>query len=149
MLDINALPNDMQALKRLVIEQHSASEAKDIELREQQALIEHLRFQLAKLRRARFGQSSEQLEGAGQLPMSFEELKAAVLTPIGSVALAQDRAGRAPSSSAAASQCPRATSTVALRSVTLSRSRPSARRTSRRAAACRKDRARPGYPREF
>jgi transposase len=77
-LDINALPNDMQALKRLVIEQHSASRAKDIELREQQALIEHLRFQLAKLRRARFGQSSEQLEGAGQLPMSFEELKAAV-----------------------------------------------------------------------
>ena len=68
----------MQALKRLVIEHHSASHAKDIELREKQALIEHLRFQIAKLRRARFGQSSEQLEGAGQLPMSFEELKAAL-----------------------------------------------------------------------
>ncbi|MGH7106600.1 MAG: IS66 family transposase [Acetobacteraceae bacterium] len=78
MLDINALPNDVESLKRLVIERHAATEAKDIELREQRRLIEHLRFQLAKLRRARFGRSSEQLEGAGQLPMSFEELKAAV-----------------------------------------------------------------------
>jgi len=77
-LDINTLPNDVEALKCLVIEHHGAAQAKDIELREQQALIEHLRFQLAKLRRARFGQSSEQLEGAGQLAMSFEELKAAV-----------------------------------------------------------------------
>jgi transposase len=77
-LDINALPNDVQALKRLLIEHHSASHAKDVELREKQALIEHLRFQIAKLRRARFGQSSEQLEDAGQLPMSFEELKAAL-----------------------------------------------------------------------
>ena len=78
MLDINALPNDVEGLKRLVIEHHAASQAKDIELREHRVLIEHLRFQLAKLRRARFGRSSEQLEGAGQLPMSFEELKAAV-----------------------------------------------------------------------
>jgi transposase len=77
-LDINTLPNDVEGLKRLVIEHHSAATAKDIELREQRRLIEHLRFQLAKLRRARFGQSSEQLEGAGQLPMTFEELRAAV-----------------------------------------------------------------------
>jgi transposase len=77
-LDINALPNDVEGLKRLVIEHHTAGQAKDIELREQRMQIEHLKLQLAKLRRARFGQSSEQLEGAGQLPMSFEELKAAV-----------------------------------------------------------------------
>jgi transposase len=77
-LDINTLPNDVEGLKRLVIKHHSAAKAKDIELREQRRLIEHLRFQLAKLRRARFGQSSEQLEGAGQLPMTFEELRAAV-----------------------------------------------------------------------
>jgi hypothetical protein len=78
-LDINTLPNDVEALKRLVIEQDGAGQMKDIELREQRALIEHLRFQLAKLRRARVGQSSDQLEGAGQFPRSFEELKAAVL----------------------------------------------------------------------
>ena len=78
MLDINTLPNNVEGLKRLVIEHHAAAKAKDIELREQRMVIEHLRFQLAKLRRARFGQSSEQLEGAGQLPMTFEELRAAV-----------------------------------------------------------------------
>ena len=78
MLDVNALPNDIEGLKRLLIEHHTAGLAKDIELREQRAVIEHLRFQLAKLRRARFGQSSERLEGAGQLPMTFEELRAAV-----------------------------------------------------------------------
>jgi transposase len=77
-LDINTLPNNVEGLKRLVIEHHAAAKAKDIELREQRMVIEHLRFQLAKLRRARFGQSSEQLEGGGQLPMTFEELKAAV-----------------------------------------------------------------------
>jgi transposase len=78
-LEINALPNDIEGLKRLVIEHHAAAQAKDIELREQRAVIEHLRFQLAKLRRARFGQSSERLEGDGQLPMTFEELRAAVV----------------------------------------------------------------------
>lgn len=78
MLDINGLPNDVEGLKRLVIEHHAAAAAKDIKLHEQRMLIEHLRLQLARLRRARFGQSSEQLEGAGQLAMSFEELKAAL-----------------------------------------------------------------------
>ncbi|MGB6450868.1 MAG: IS66 family transposase [Steroidobacteraceae bacterium] len=78
MLDVNTLPNDVEDLKRLVIEHHAASAAKDIQLNEQRMLIEHLRFQIAKLRRARFGQSSEALEGVGQLAMSFEELKAAI-----------------------------------------------------------------------
>jgi transposase len=77
-LDVNTLPDDVEGLKRLVIEHHAAGQAKDIELREQRMQIEHLKFQLAKLRRARFGQSSEQLEGAGQLPLTLEELKAAV-----------------------------------------------------------------------
>lgn len=77
MLDINALPDDVADLKRLVVEHHAASQAKDIELREQRQQIEHLKFQLAKLRRARFGQSSEQME-SGQFPLSLEELKAAV-----------------------------------------------------------------------
>jgi transposase len=77
-LDINALPDDVESLKRLLIEHHSASQAKDIRLREQRQQIEHLRFLLAKLQRARFGQSSEQLEGAGQLPLLFQELRAAL-----------------------------------------------------------------------
>ena len=75
MLDIHALPNDVEGLKRLVIEREAAMQA---QLREKQQQIEHLKFQLAQLRRARFGQSSEALESIGQLPLSFEELQAAV-----------------------------------------------------------------------
>lgn len=76
MLDINALPDDVESLRGLLIEHHAASEAKDIRLREQRQEIEHLKFLLAKLNRARFGQSSEQLEEAGQLPLIFQQLKA-------------------------------------------------------------------------
>jgi transposase len=61
-LDINALPNTTESLKRLVIEQHRQ--------------IEHLKFQLAKLRRFRFGQSSEKLEGLEQMVLHLEELEA-------------------------------------------------------------------------
>jgi transposase len=76
-LDINALPDDVAGLKRLVVEHHAASQAKDVQLREQRQQIEHLKFQLAKLSRARFGRSSEQMD-SGQLPLTLEELKAAV-----------------------------------------------------------------------
>ncbi len=78
MLDINALPDDVAGLKRLVLEHHAAAQAKDIQLRERDQQIEHLKFQLAKLRRARFGQSSEQMV-SGQLPLTLEELKAAIV----------------------------------------------------------------------
>ena len=62
MLDANTLPNDVATLKRLLIE-------RDRE-------VEHLKLQLARLRRWKFGQSSEQISGAGQLPFSLEELAA-------------------------------------------------------------------------
>jgi hypothetical protein len=77
-LDIKALPDDVESLKRLLIEHHTASHTKDIQLREQRQEIEHLRFLLAKLQRVRFGQSSEQIEGAGQLPLTFQEINAAL-----------------------------------------------------------------------
>src|SRR6185312_9034248 len=57
----NTLPDDVATLKRLVLE-------RDRE-------VEHLKLQLAKLRRWKFGQSSEQLKEAGQLPLTLEELK--------------------------------------------------------------------------
>jgi transposase len=78
MLDINALPDDVERLKCLVVEHHAASLAKDVQLREKSRQIEHLKFLIAKLRRARFGATSEILEGVGQLPLSFEELAAAL-----------------------------------------------------------------------
>jgi hypothetical protein len=62
-LDINALPDDVANLKRLVLEHHAACQAKDVQLRELDQQIEHLKFQLAKLRRARFGQSSARCTG--------------------------------------------------------------------------------------
>jgi len=77
-LDINALPDDVHRLKRLLLEHHAASLAKDLRLEEKNREIEHLKWQLAKLRRARFGQSSEGFDGIGQLPLTFEKLTAAV-----------------------------------------------------------------------
>ena len=77
-LDAHALPNDVESLKRLLLEREETVQARDVELREKQRQIEHLKLQLAKLRRARFGQSSEALKGAGQLPLTLEELKATV-----------------------------------------------------------------------
>jgi hypothetical protein len=67
-LDANTLPNDVPTLKRLVVE-------RDRE-------VEHLKLQLAKLHRWKFGQSSEALKEAGQLPLTLEELKAAVFQAV-------------------------------------------------------------------
>lgn len=67
-LDANALPNDVPTLRRLVLE-------RDRE-------VEHLKLQLAKLRRWTFGQSSEALKEAGQLFLRLEELKAAVIQSV-------------------------------------------------------------------
>lgn len=64
MLDINSLPDDAPTLKRLVIE-------RDRE-------VEHLKLQLAKLRRWKFGQSSEQLDGAGQMRLRLLELQSVI-----------------------------------------------------------------------
>jgi transposase len=63
-LDINSLPDDAPTLKRMVIE-------RDRE-------VEHLKLQLAKLRRWKFGQSSEQLEGAGQMALRLLELQSVI-----------------------------------------------------------------------
>jgi transposase len=77
-LDVNALPDDVERLKRLLIERDAAADAKDVQLREKQRTIEHLKFQIAKLRRWKFGQASEQLDGVEQLGLMFEELTAAL-----------------------------------------------------------------------
>ena len=78
MLDINSLPDTNEGLKRLVVERNAAVLSRDLTIREKDRQIEHLKLQVAKLRRFRFGQSSEMLEGAGQIALSLEEIKAAV-----------------------------------------------------------------------
>jgi transposase len=63
------LPNDIETLRRLVIEQRTALAARDLE-------IETLRMQLARLRRMQFGRSSEKLDRAiAQLELQLEDLE--------------------------------------------------------------------------
>jgi transposase len=65
------LPNDIEVLKRLVLEQQAALESHLLE-------IERLKLILARLRRARFGRSSEALDQQiEQLELTLEELEAA------------------------------------------------------------------------
>jgi transposase len=63
------LPDDLESLKRLVLEQEALLATRDLE-------IERLKIQLAKLRRMQFGRSSEQLESEiAQLELTLEELE--------------------------------------------------------------------------
>ena len=97
MLDANALPNDVESLKRLLIEREAALSSRDMKLREKDRQIEHLKLQLAKLRRWRFGQQSEQLESAGQMPLSLQELQAAVQEALGASPAVNEWHGKAAS----------------------------------------------------
>lgn len=63
------LPNDVEALRRLVIERRAALAVRDLE-------IEKLKAQLARLRRMQFGRSSEKLDRAiAQLELQLEDLE--------------------------------------------------------------------------
>ena len=65
------LPDDVEALKRLVLEQHAKLAANTIE-------IEQLKLLIAKLRRLQFGRSSEKLSREiEQLELRLEELQTA------------------------------------------------------------------------
>jgi transposase len=75
-LDINSLPTDVTQLQRLLIAEHEIVATQSVDLLSQRRLIEHLKFQLAKLRRFRFRQSSEQMEGIEQMVLSLEALVA-------------------------------------------------------------------------
>jgi transposase len=64
------LPNDIDSLKRLILEQRAALLSRQLE-------IDKLKLQLARLRRMHFGRSSEQLDQhIAQLELSLEELEA-------------------------------------------------------------------------
>src|SRR5690606_32806419 len=79
------LPNDIESLRRLVIEQSAALEAAQITLLSSQLEIEKLKIELAQLKRLRFGRSSEKLdERITQLELMLEELEAseAQLAPL-------------------------------------------------------------------
>ena len=70
MLNAASLPNDIDSLKQLVLQQQALLASRDV-------LIERLRLELARLKRARFGRSSEQLDAQiAQLEFTLEELEA-------------------------------------------------------------------------
>ena len=72
-----ALPNDVESLEALLRTAHGALEAMSAQLRSRDVLIEHLKLQLARLKRMQFGRSSEQLDAQiAQLEFSLEELEA-------------------------------------------------------------------------
>lgn len=70
MLNARDLPNDIETLKRLIIDQQTRLAERDHE-------IEHLKLLIAKLRRLQFGRSSEKLDAKiSQLELLVEELEA-------------------------------------------------------------------------
>ena len=72
------LPDDIESLKRLVIEQQAQLLSREVE-------IEKLKIELARLKRLRYGRSSEKLdERIAQLELVLEELEAseAQLAPL-------------------------------------------------------------------
>ena len=83
MLDANDLPDDIERLKRLLLERDARHE---LTVREKDRHIEHLKLQIARLRRWKFGQSSEALESSGQIALSLEEIAAALADTLNAAA---------------------------------------------------------------
>ena len=68
--EAHALPDDIAALKAMVLASRAELAARDSELRNRDLLIEKLKHQLAGLRRQRFGTASETLD---QLELGLED----------------------------------------------------------------------------
>lgn len=74
----DALPDDPVALRAIIAAQAHSLAQKDSQLQARDTLIEKLKAQLAVLRRARFGASSEKVDRAiEQLELALEEIEAA------------------------------------------------------------------------
>lgn len=74
---LDSLPSDPVALRAIIVAQADALAERDAELKSRDTLIETLKAQLALLKRARFGASSERIERAiGQLELALEEIEA-------------------------------------------------------------------------
>src|SRR5216684_2914813 len=77
MLPPNALPDDIEALKAALIVAQAEVAAARAQLSADQALIAHLKLQIEKLNRERFGQRSERTARLiDQLELQLEELEA-------------------------------------------------------------------------
>lgn len=77
MARVTNLPNDIEQLKALLQAAQGKVDALTAQLRSREVLIEQLKLQLARLKRMKFGRSSEQLDAQiAQLELSLEELEA-------------------------------------------------------------------------
>src|SRR3974390_3720472 len=82
------LPSDVQSLQRLVREQQAQLLSRDV-------LIEQLKLQLARLKKLKFGHSSEQLDAQiAQLELSLEELESNAAVHVPAKAVADEPAAR-------------------------------------------------------
>src|SRR5580704_2439438 len=71
------LPNDVEALKGILIERSTALEVAEALVISQKIELEKLRFEIACLKRARYGRSSEQLDNQIiQMQLTLEDLEA-------------------------------------------------------------------------
>src|SRR5476649_1281408 len=77
MLSPADLPNDIAALKALLLAQDEVVEGLREQLNTRAVEIEHLKLQIAKLRRMQFGRKSEKLDHQiEQLELQLEDLQA-------------------------------------------------------------------------
>lgn len=82
------LPSDVESLQRLVREQQAQLLSRDV-------LIEQLKLQLARLKKMKFGHSSEQLEAQiAQLELSLEELEANAAAHVAAKPIASEAVAR-------------------------------------------------------
>jgi transposase len=103
----NQLPDDIAELKRLLIAKDAELEAARNGLVVTQLTIEKLKAQLARLRRERFGASSERIERAiAQLELALEEAQAGQAEATASAAQAPEPEMPAPSADAHAPEAP-------------------------------------------
>lgn len=96
--DAALLPDDIDALKQLILEQRVLLAAQQEQLLSREVLIEKLRIELLRLKRMRFGRSSEQLDAKiAQLELTLEELEASKtqIAPAATAPIAEEQPERA------------------------------------------------------
>src|SRR5580692_169597 len=73
------LPNDVEALRRIILERNTKLEVAEALLLSQKLELEKLRFEIAYLKRMKYGRSSEQLDRElVQMQLSIEDLEASL-----------------------------------------------------------------------
>lgn len=87
-----SLPDDVDALKTMVIEKAQILHDRDVELRALTLMVEKLKHQLAVLRRGRFGASSEGLEQLELLIEAIETERAEIRQKAGIAFSAEEKA---------------------------------------------------------